>query len=145
MLISDLDNDKYNRTNEIISLFSQYFFDYFNKFNKNTKVFWHAKCFSINHEKINSYIKFRSKIIKNVLTTYFLKKHGLHFGNRKMSEKELKCSEFLDYSILEQIQDGILYFNGEKIDLNEFYNGNIKIINNKKINDEAFINLFDFN
>ena len=52
IVIEDLDNDKYNRTNEIISVFCQYFFDSFNSFYQKEKVFWHGKCFSINENKI---------------------------------------------------------------------------------------------
>lgn len=144
LLIEDLDKEKNTRTNEIIALFAQYFFDYFNSLNKSRKIFWHGKCFSINNDKIKSYVKFRSKIIKNVMMTYFLKTKGIHnIGNIKLEEKEKKCIKFLDYKVLKNIQDGILYFDGQKIDLLKFYNGNIKIIN-EEIKEEMFLDLFDF-
>lgn len=144
LVIEDLDKEKVNRTNEIIALFSQYFFDYFNSLNRNIKVFWHGKCFSINNEKINSYVKFRSKIIKNVMTTYFLKRNGINIGNANMEKKEKECMKFQNYKILKEVQDGILYFDGEKIDLYEFYNGNIKILYDKVTNDTMFTDLFGF-
>ena len=49
VVISDLDKEKWNTSNEIISVFSQYFFDYFNEHNKQSKVFWHGKCFTIRN------------------------------------------------------------------------------------------------
>lgn len=139
-VIEDLDKEKVNRTNEIIALFSQYFYDYFNNFNKHFKVFWHGKCFSIKHEKIKSYLKFRSRIIRNVMTTYFLKTKGLKFGNTNMETKDDECMKYDDYSILEDIQDGILYYDGNRIDLQEFYNDNIKIMQEQK--EDLFSDLF---
>ena len=88
VVISDLDKEKWNTSNEIISVFSQYFFDYFNEHNKQSKVFWHGKCFSIRNEKINSYIKFRSSIIKNVMTTYFLSKYNIKMGKEKQENNQ---------------------------------------------------------
>lgn len=143
MVIEDLDKDKVNRTNEIIALFAQYFFDYFNNLNKNAKIFWHGKCFSINNDKIKSYIKFRSKIIKNVMTTYFLKNKSVYMGNSNLEEKENECMKFSDYEILKKIQDGILYFDGQRIDLIEFYHDNIKVMN-EEVKEEVFLNLLDF-
>ena len=81
-LMEDLDIDKTNHSNEVISLFSQYVYDYFNQFDQHKKVFWHAKCFSIPKEKMNSYIKYRSTSIKNVMTTYFLKIKNEKFKER---------------------------------------------------------------
>ena len=142
LVIADLDKDKYNTSNEIIALFSQYFFDYFNNLNKNIKIFWHGKCFSINQEKMSSYLKFRSKVIRNVMTTYFLKRKNIHMGNNKMEEREEFCKKYPEYDILKEMQDGILYFDGQRIDLNEFYNGNIVNIN-KNLNNGMFDDLFN--
>ncbi len=61
VVIEDLHVDKINRVNDIVALFSQQFFDYFNSSYGKEKVFWHGRCFSINKEKINSYIKFRKR------------------------------------------------------------------------------------
>ena len=109
VVISDLDKEKWNTSNEIISVFSQYFFDYFNEHNKQSKVFWHGKCFSIRNEKINSYIKFRSSIIKNVMTTYFLSKYNIKMGKEKQEKREIECKKLQGYEVLEDIQDGVLY------------------------------------
>lgn len=143
ILIEDLDKEKCNRAQEIIALFSQYFFDYFSNLDRNQKIFWHGKCFSINNEKIISYIKYRSKVIKNVMTTYFLKGKNIHMGNIKMQERERKCLEFQDYSKLQENQNGILYFNGNKIDLEKYYAGNVEVIMQEK-RKEMFVDLFDF-
>lgn len=125
ILMADLDSDKTNHSNEIISLFSQYFFNYFNSFNKNKLIFWHAKCFSIPKEKIISYIKFRSRIIENVMVTYFLKRNNSNNGNVKLEEKIKKCKSMDNYSVLERCQKGTLYYNGDEIVLNEFLNGKV--------------------
>ena len=126
VVISDLDKEKWNTSNEIISVFSQYFFDYFNEHNKQSKVFWHGKCFSIRNEKINSYIKFRSSIIKNVMTTYFLSKYNIKMGKEKQEKREIECKKLQGYEVLEDIQNGVLYLEGDRIDIIEFYKGNIK-------------------
>ena len=126
VVISDLDKEKWNTSNEIISVFSQYFFDYFNEHNKQSKVFWHGKCFSIRNEKINSYIKFRSSIIKNVMTTYFLSKYNKKMGKEIQEKRELECKKLQGYEVLEDIQNGVLYLEGDRIDIIEFYKGNIK-------------------
>ena len=126
VVISDLDKEKWNTSNEIISVFSQYFFDYFNEHNKQSKVFWHGKCFSIRNEKINSYIKFRSGIIKNVMTTYFLSKYNIKMGKEKQEKREIECKKLQGYEVLEDIQNGVLYLEGDRIDIIEFYKGNIK-------------------
>lgn len=143
-IIIDLDKEKNNRSNEIIAMFCQYFFDYFNNLNKNQKTFWHGKCFSIPRGKVNSYLKYRSKIIKNVMTTYFLKKRNVMMGNSKMEEKEIECKKYGDYSILERIQDGILYYNGKEINLNEYYEGNIVFIEKENNINEIKLDLLDF-
>lgn len=67
-------------------------------------------------------------------------------GNSKMEDKEKACKTFEDYSILERVQDGILYYNGNEINLNEFYNGNIVIVEKEKEeNTNKFnLDLFDF-
>lgn len=142
-LIEDLDKEQCNRAQEIIALFSQYFFDYFNNFDRNQKIFWHGKCFSINDEKIVSYLKYRSKIIKNVMTTYFLKNKNIHMGNIKLQEREKKCLEYQDYEKLQKSQDGILYFDGNKIKLEKYYVGEIEVIT-EEIKKEMFVDLFDF-
>lgn len=134
-LMEDLDSEKDNHANEIISLFSQYFFQYFNSFNKHRIVFWHAKCFSIPKEKITSYIKFRSRIIENVMVTYFLKRYHKNNGELTLDQKIQEAKKYKDYSILEKMQKGILYFNGQPIDLFTFLNGNIISVENQELKD----------
>ena len=136
ILINDI-NDKSNKKNdEIVSIFSQYFFDYFNSLNQIDKVFWHGECFSIPSGKISSYIKYKMGSIKNVVTTYFLKKNGIqNAGKIKLEEKIEQCKKYDYYDTnLKDIIDGVLYYNGDRIDNNEFLNGNIVVI--KKENDE---------
>ena len=145
VVISDLDKEKWNTSNEIISVFSQYFFDYFNEHNKQSKVFWHGKCFSIRNEKINSYIKFRSSIIKNVMTTYFLSKYNIKMGKEKQEKREIECKKLQGYEVLEDIQDGVLYLEGERIDIIEFYKGNIKKVKSTEHkSSDLYIDLTNF-
>lgn len=145
VVISDLDKEKWNTSNEIISVFSQYFFDYFNEHNKQSKVFWHGKCFSIKNEKINSYIKFRSSIIKNVMTTYFLSKYNIKMGKEKQEKREIECKKLQGYEVLEDIQDGVLYLEGDRIDIIEFYKGNIKKVKSTEHkSSDLYIDLTNF-
>ena len=145
VVISDLDKEKWNTSNEIISVFSQYFFDYFNEHNKQSKVFWHGKCFSIRNEKINSYIKFRSSIIKNVMTTYFLSKYNIKMGKEKQEKREIECKKLQGYEVLEDIQNGVLYLEGDRIDIIEFYKGNIKKIKStEQKSSDLYIDLTNF-
>lgn len=145
VVISDLDKEKWNTSNEIISVFSQYFFDYFNEHNKQSKVFWHGKCFSIRNEKINSYIKFRSSIIKNVMTTYFLSKYNIKMGKEKQEKREIECKKLQGYEVLEDIQNGVLYLEGDRIDIIEFYKGNIKKVKSAEHkSSDLYIDLTNF-
>ena len=145
VVLSDLDKEKWNTSNEIISVFSQYFFDYFNEHNKQSKVFWHGKCFSIRNEKINSYIKFRSSIIKNVMTTYFLSKYNIKMGKEKQEKREIECKKLQGYEVLEDIQDGVLYLEGDRIDIIEFYKGNIKKVKSTEHkSSDLYIDLTNF-
>ena len=145
VVISDLDKEKWNSSNEIISVFSQYFFDYFNEHNKQSKVFWHGKCFSIRNEKINSYIKFRSSVIKNVMTTYFLSKYNIKMGKEKQEKREIECKKLQGYEVLEDIQNGVLYLEGDRIDIIEFYKGNIKKVKSTEHkSSDLYIDLTNF-
>lgn len=130
-------DDKSDYSNEITSLFSQYFFDYFNMIYKDKKIFWHAKSFSIPSGKINSYIKYRSNIIENVLTTYFLIRNLQYEGNIKLEEKRRKCLENPTFEGIKERICGELYFCGDKINLKEFLNnGEIIQIDDSNIKNE---------
>lgn len=120
LVIADLDVDKCNRTNEIIALFSQIFFHHFNTLYVKDTIFWHGKCFSIPSEKLKSYIKYRSGSIKNVMVTYFLKKRNSNPGNIKLEEKIEVAKQFSDFKLLEDYQDGILYYDGSRISQKDF-------------------------
>ena len=128
-LIRDLNSDNNNSSNEIIAVFSQYFFDYFNSITNTEKIFWHGKCFSIPSGKVNSYIKYKKKLIQNVITTYLLKKNNIVDAGKMPAEERIKkCEEYNEYNELKKIINGILYKNGDRIDIEEFLNGNIKVI-----------------
>ncbi len=126
-----MNTDKSNYSTEIISVFSQYFYDYYNKFDIHRKIFWHGKCFSIPEEKVKSYIKYKSKLIQVLVTTYFLKKKGIvDAGKIPLKDKLNMCKKYNDYITISNIENGKLYFNGHRIDINEFLKGNIKVLDN---------------
>ena len=129
-IFKDFSSESENYSNEFISLFSQYFCDYFNTLFKERKIFWHAKCFSIPQGKIVSYIKHRMKVIANVNTTYFLIKNRMYTDNMNLEERIKKCEQIKEYSQIKNIENGTLVYNGKKIILNEFLNGNIVEENN---------------
>ena len=137
-LFEDIQSDQAYYSQEIISVFAEYFYDYFNTLYKPRKIFWHAKCYSISKEKFKSYITYRKKSIQNVIVTYFLKKNNIrNVGNEKISTRLEMCKNFSERPLLEKEMFGNLFFNGNQIDMNEFFNGNIKIIdeNNNQHND----------
>lgn len=141
LVLEDMTSDACNSSNEVISGFSQYFFDYFNEFDKHKKVYWHGKCFSIPENKITSYIKYRSRIIQNVMTTYFLMKKGKYKGNEKLDLRIDKCKKLADYDTLQDIERGVLYYNGTRIDLDKFLDSD-KIEEINKVNvDDLFSDL----
>ena len=151
ILINDTNDGNNKRTDDIISIFSQYFYEYFNKLNNKEPVYWHGKCFSIPKGKINSYIKYKSIVTRNVLTTYFLKRIGVSdAGKIKLEEKINMCKKHDFYERdLKEIINGILYYNGDRIDIEEFLKGNMKKIetkeNNNNENNNQFIDLSSWN
>lgn len=140
ILMKALDKDNDNHSNEITSLFSQYFFQYFNKFNKNRLVFFHAKCFSIPKEKITSYIKYRARSIENVMATYILKRRGEKFAGLDLGEKTEKCKLLDDYETIKQYINANLYYDGKKISLEKFLEG---IISPDEDLESRFIGFFN--
>lgn len=146
-IIDRINSNKNFKTDEIISVFSQYFFAEFNKENKEKPIFWHGKCYSIEENKKLSYIKYKSQSILNVFTTYFLKKNGVKdAGNIKLDKKIEQCNSIDFYKDVEEYSKGILYYKGERISLDEYLNGNIKPIQEvKKQPKIEFLDLNKFN
>ncbi len=139
-----LGSDEANYSNECISIFSQYFFDYFNNMYEKDKIFFHAKCFSVLDEKVNSYIRYRMKTITNVNATRFLITNSEYDPNLKLDEMIKRCKSNSQYSYVQNTLYGNLYYNGNKIDLNKFLDGNIEIIDKvEDANDNFNIDDFD--
>lgn len=129
--ILNIDKIKDARVNEIVVLFTQDFFDVFNSiYNNEQKVFWHGMCFSIEKEKINSYIKCRTLVVKDVISAYFLKRMKIkNAGKIKMEDRIAKNEEYKNYNAnIKEMEEGTLYLNGNRIDKDEFLRGNIEII-----------------
>ena len=105
-IIDRINNNKNYKSDEIISIFSQYFFAEFNNLNTHEPIFWHGKCYSIEENKKTSYIKYKSQSILNVFTTYLYYKgerisldEYLNGNIKKMQEvKKQPKIEFLDLS-----------------------------------------------
>ena len=136
-LVKNLNSSLNTYSNEIAGIFSQYFFDYFNSIYDGEKVFWHVKCYSIPTNKVISYIKYKSEMIKIVLSTYLLKRRGIEdAGKLKKEDRMKKCEKYKEYSCLKKIENGILYLNGNMIDTEEFLNGNIVKIKEEKVKAE---------
>lgn len=145
VVIEDLEpNDKTTHSQELIALFSQYFFDYFNHFDTHRKIFWHGKCFSMPEGKLTSYIKYRSGIIKNVMVTYFAKVNRVN-NDLGLEEKVQMCKTLPGYDDFSKMQDGILFFGGMKIDLDEFIVNGVKeeVMSDDKADAEIFVDLDD--
>ena len=106
---------------------------------KGETVYWHCKCFNISKEKVQSYIKFKSKGILKGVTSIFLKQNGVRNAyGIKLEEKIRMCKNYESYSSIEEYKDGVLYHNGDKIDLNEYFKGNIVILEDIKETVEIF-------
>ena len=146
-IIDKINNNKNYKSDEIISIFSQYFFNEFNNLNSKTTIFWHGKCYSIEENKRISYIKYKSQSIFNVFLAYFLKKNGIKdAGNIKLDKKLELCNKIDFFKDVEQYSKGILYYKGKRIDLDEYLKGNIKQIGEvKKQPQIKFLDLNEFN
>ena len=146
-IIDKINNNKNYKSDEIISIFSQYFFNEFNNLNSKTTIFWHGKCYSIEENKKISYIKYKSQSILNVFLAYFLKKNGIKdAGNIKLEKKLELCNKIDFFKDVEQYSKGILYYKGKRIDLDEYLKGNIKQIGEvKKQPQIKFLDLNEFN
>ncbi len=137
--IDSINNEKSYRTHDIVSIFSQYFFEKFNDIYEGEVVYWHCKCFNIAKEKVNSYFKFKSKGILKGITSIFLKKHGVkNAAGIKLEEKIELCNSYEGYEKIKDYENGILYFDGKIIDVREYLNGNIVYLeNNEKPSEET--------
>lgn len=143
MFINSINNEKNYRTHDIASIFSQYFFEYFNSVYEGETVYWHCKCFNISKEKVQSYIRFKSRGILKGITSIFLKQNGVRNAyGIKLEEKLEMCKSYEAYSAIKEYKDGILYKDGNRIDLNEYIKGNVVILDEKR--EEDFFDLVEF-
>lgn len=61
----------------------------------------------------------------------------------KLNEKLEMCKTFDNFSLIEDYKDGVLYYNGNKIDLNEYLKDNIVILGENK-EKRDFFDLIEF-
>ena len=98
---------------------------------------------NISKEKVQSYIRFKSKEILDNVTSIFLKQNGMNTYGINLEEKLEMCKSYEEFSFISDNKEGVLYHNGDKIDLNEFLNGNIVSIENNN-NENDFLDLIEF-
>ncbi len=60
-----------------------------------------------------------------------------------LEEKLEMCKAYKEFSFISDNKEGVLYHNGDKIDLNEFLNGNVVSIENNN-NENDFFDLIEF-
>lgn len=145
VVIEDLEpSDMTTHSQELIALFSQYFFDYFNHFDTHRKIFWHGKCFSIPEDKVLSYVKYRSGIIKNVMVTYFARENRVN-NDLGLTAKVEMCKSIPGYDEFSKMQDGVLFFGGMKVDLAEFLTSGVmeEVMSDDMADAEVFVDLDD--
>ena len=65
-------------------------------------------------------------------------------GNDSVEKRLAKCKKSPNYFALENIVDGILYYNGNRIDLAEFHNGKTVVLDTMNYDDTNTIDLLDF-
>ena len=142
--IDSINNEKSYRTHDIASVFSQYFFEYFNNIYNGEVVYWHCKCFNIAKEKMQTYIKYKSHVILKGVTSLFLKQNGVKNAyGIKLDEKIKMCETYDTYCQLDGYKNGVLYYKGNKLDVKEYIDGKITILKDK-IEDEEVLDLADF-
>lgn len=136
--IETINNEKNYRTHDIASIFSQYFFEYFNKLYEEEDVYWNCRCFNIKTEKILSYLKYKSKEIQKKVISNFLKKKVIEENRMSLVEKLKKCKEYEEFRNIEECEEGLLYYIGKKIDLHEYLNGRIIVLKDNKVSEDFF-------
>ena len=138
------DRKRFIKAHETVSVFSQYFYKYFNDRYANGPVYWHCKCSNIPKGKIKSYIRYRSLTIFELSLTYFLKrKEFKDAGKIALAKKIQKCNEIPEYKKIEKFARGRLYISGEQVDLEHFLNN--KIVKLPDIKREEAVTFLDIN
>lgn len=133
------------RVHDIVSVFSQYFFNCFNNIYKNKPVYWHCKCSAIPKGKIKSYMKHRSLQIYELQLTYFLKQNYVtNAGKIKLEEKIQKCSQYPAYNKIKKYFKGRLYKSGNQIELDAFFKDMIINVCDVEREENQYIDLRNF-
>ena len=144
--LEELLHIKKYRAQDIVSTFSQKFYNMFNKKYNKTPIYWHCKCLNIPEGKIKSYIEFRSVTIYQSKLTYFLKRKQVRdAGMIPVDKKEKMCNETPGYEEIKEFARGKLYINGSQIDLSAFLNDQIiEIPETERKEEIEFLDLSDF-
>lgn len=141
---------KSSDTQKISSLISQEVFFYFNKFFKEQLVYFDSRCFSIEKNKIMSYLKYRRNCSINVLTQYFAKLYLDKEKRINLSLKELDeilINEVDEYSKRSKYQrEGLAYYLGNKLDIENIdkimKSQNLIFISNSNIENKRLMKIF---
>lgn len=131
--------DKFNscKCQKSSSLITQEVALLFNYHYNGNFIFFDARTFNINDDKVTSYITFRTKSAKNVSIHYIAKKY-IPFPERKGKKlPELETILYKNYCTESSINDyhlyGKAYHNGNEVDIKKLLN--CAIINNLSIED----------
>jgi len=90
----------------------------------------------------NDGVEFYEKIILGA--PFFLKQNGVRGAQGiKLEEKIEMCKNYETYHLIEEYQNGVLYYNGDKLDLKEYLKGNVIVLERKNENVE-FFDLIEF-
>ena len=93
-----------------------------------------------------SYLKYKSRGILKGSTAYFLK----HKGEKnpygiKLEEKLKIFAKYEDSNIIDDYKEGILYLKGSRIDMQEYFKGNVvKLDQSNSGTSDNYISLDDF-
>ena len=60
----------------------------------------------------------------------------------KLDQREEECRKLKDYKNIKDIENGVLYLSGERIDIESYYNGNIKKVEDENTNEIEFDGIF---
>ena len=134
------------KAHDIVSIFSQYFYEYFNDRYSGEPIYWHCKFSNIPKGKIKSYIKYRSLTIHELKLTYFFKrKQFKNAGKISLATKQQKSNEMADYAQIKEFEKGKLYINGNLVALDAFLNNQIvKLPETQREESNNFLNITDF-
>ncbi len=116
-----------NTASDIVSITSQEIFSYFNNIYQNKNMYFHAKVFAINIDKVELFLKYQLSRWTNVLLQYYLKKNGYDTHNLKFVDMKRIVTETGIYNnLIPLFRNGLLIQNRKYYDFSKYVNGNFE-------------------